>query len=61
MVAVNAVVEMTGGVVAVTVVKDCEVSKRGGMVIGGGGKLGTNTDIFAALGCLPAGLKGGGG
>jgi hypothetical protein len=60
-VAVNAVVEMTGGVVAVTVVKDCEVSKHGGMVIGGGGKLGTNIVIFAALGCLPAGLKGGGG
>ena len=46
--AVVAVVEMTGGVGAV--VTYCEVSKCGGMVIGGGGKLGTNTDIFTALG-----------
>ena len=48
--AVVAVVEMTGGVAAVTVDTYCEVSKCGGMVIGGGGKLGTNTDIFTALG-----------
>ena len=27
-----------------------EVSKCGGILIGGGGKLGTNTDIFTALG-----------
>ena len=35
--AVAAVAEMTGGVVPVAVVTDCEVSMCGGMVIGGGG------------------------
>ena len=43
-------VEMTGGVVAVTVDTYGEVSKCGGILIGGGGKLGTNTDIFTAMG-----------
>ena len=33
----GAVVEMTGGVAAVTVITDCEVSKCGGLVMGGGG------------------------
>ena len=46
----GAVVVMTGGVAAATVITDCEVSKCGGLVMGGGGYLGTNIDILIALG-----------
>ena len=55
-VAVVAVVELTGGVVAVTVDTYREVSKCGGMVIGGDGKLGTKNDILPDIGCLTEGL-----